>query len=506
MSERPVTAQESMAANEDRDRDDGAVLILALVVIIMATLIVIPMLKYASSVTRASRTTDQRVQRLEAVKGGLRTALSDPAALFKACGGVGVGVTAGNGRQLASPQLTIPVTTTCYLMDVNYTEDVNKRPYGIAAVQVGATLPAVFTTVPPRTDIYPGTGADGNNWRNNDTSVDRTKDKIWTPNLPLHAWRSLRSSDPYVMPPTFGSCLVYFPGTYVDPVNITSSTPVYFTSGVYYFENTVTVSGNAKVVVGGGGTEGCTTDQDAAFSAVNAPSVHNITGLGATFVFGMAGQLVVNNSTAGTGISLVFNQRYVDPTDPSTTPSASVNIMSVNGELPNSDLAQPLGDLVRAGVLSVPYSQVPTTGGAFGSATLDHYRPSTLVPPDPAIVPAPADTNPIVEVSLTAGTPTTVTVPGYVDVPQGRFLVSVPAGSGYGAASAINFAGGVLARKIEIPGDTAASFSVGVANVVSQLVLRITSVTTTGTPVVTSDAVVQVNQNGAYAVNNWSFG
>jgi hypothetical protein len=42
--------------------------------------------------------------------------------------------------------------------------------------------------------------------------------------------------------------------------------------------------------------------------------------------------------------------------------------------------------------------------------------------------------------------------------------------------------------------------------VVTQLVLRLKSMTTTGTPVVTSDAVVQVNANGAYAVNTWAVG
>jgi hypothetical protein len=304
------------------------------------------------------------------------------------------------------------------------------------------------------------------------------------------------------MPAGFDACDVYFPGTYIDPINITGPTPVYFASGIYYFENTVTIGGDANVVVGGGSVEGCTTDQYAAFYATNAPSTHNITGLGSTFVFGMAGRLVVNNATTTTALSLIFNQRYVSPTDTNTLPSATVNIMSVNGELENSDLNKPITDLIRPGVLSVPYSQAPTGALTFGAATLNKYRPSTLVPPiDPF---NPIDTVPIVEVNLTTAKPVTVTTPGYVDVPQGRFLISIDAGMGTDAA--ISFKGGVLARKIEIPFDTPATFRIGVDEVVTQLVLRIKSVTTAGTPLVVSDAMVQVNANGAYGINSWAVG
>ena len=484
-------------------RDEGAVLVLALVVVIVATLIVTPLLRYAATVTRSSRIVDQRVQRLEAVKGGLRTALADPVGLFNACQGAGLNPT--HGATLASPQLSVPVASACYLMSTNFTEDVTKRPWGVAAVQVGATLPSTFTSASPaRTDLYGGTGSDETAWRTNDTSATRTQGKIWTPNLPAHAstpW----SADPKVM--TYGgACQVYFPGTYVDPITITGSTPVYFTSGVYYFENTVTISGSANVVVGAGSVAGCTDDQNAAYGVANPPRTPNITGAGGTFVFGMGGRLVVNNATTGTGPTLVFNQRFVDPTDTKSAPSAGVNIMSVNGELPGSDLTATLGDLNRSGLLSVPFSVVPTTGTNLGPATADNYRPSTLVPPDPSVVPALPDTNPIVEINLTNATPIKVTVPGYVDVPQGRFAVAVPAGSGYGANSSINFNGGVLARTIQIPGDIPGSFAVGIASVVSQLVLRIQTITTSGTPLVTSNAVVQVNQNGGYAINSWNVG
>ena len=487
--------QRAMAAG-----DEGSALIMSLVVVIVATLIVTPMLTYAVSVTRASRLVENKAQRLEAVKGGLRTVLADPVALFKACNQDKAGVNLN--PVLASPSLLVPVQTTCALMAVNYSEDETKRPYGTTSIQAGIALPGAYT--PSSTNVhavYPGSGqSDIRAWRNV-ASLTRSIDTIWSPNLPVHAL-SPRSAMAYDMPEGFDACKVYFPGTYVDPIVISGSTPVYFTSGIYYFENSITITDNANVVVGGGGVEGCTTDQFAAFYSVNAPATHNITGLGSTFVFGMAGRLVVKNSVPYTGavtdsISLVCNQRYVSSTDTNTLPSATVNIMSVNGDLPNSDLNNSIGDLDQPGVLYVPYSLAPTGATTFGAATLNKYRPSTLVPAVP-------DNDAIVEVNLTQLTTATVSVPGYVDVPQGRFVISI--GSGLGAKAAINFEGGVLARTIEMPGDSPAKFKIGVSEVVTQLVLRLKSMTTAGTPVVTSDAVVQVNANGAYAVNTWAVG
>ena len=183
-----------------------------------------------------------------------------------------------------------------------------------------------------------------------------------------------------------------------------------------------------------------------------------------------------------------------------------MNIVSVNGELLNSDLTNTVTDLNRTGVLSVPYSLAPGTDGTLAAATVNKYRPSVLVPPDPAIVPAPADTSPIVEVNLTATGTVNMQVPGYVDVPQGRLLVSLPAGGGLGTGKTVNFTGGVLARTIEIPAGSPATFSIGIADVVVQIVVRIHSETTTDLPKIIGEAIVQVNQNGGYAVNSSSVG
>ena len=96
------------------------------------------------------------------------------------------------------------------------------------------------------------------------------------------------------MPSGFPTCRVYFPGTYPDPVVLDG--PTYFASGIYYFENEVRIVGGADVVVGLGAAQGCTSDQEAIFYAQNPPSTHNMNGLGATWVFGGRGRMVVSNA------------------------------------------------------------------------------------------------------------------------------------------------------------------------------------------------------------------
>ncbi|HRE00946.1 MAG TPA: hypothetical protein PLV68_06575, partial [Ilumatobacteraceae bacterium] len=303
------------------------------------------------------------------------------------------------------PQRTVPTRTTCEKIADAFAEDEEKRPYGVVTTQATTTTPEWFSD-PARDEkirfgVYPGGTAiqtDTALWYRDHGSLARLKGTIWTPNLPVHALSTrLPFADP--MPSGFGDCQVFFPGTYTQPVTISSAIPTYFTSGIYYFEQPVTITGDANVVVGGGSVEGCTTDQEAAFYATNAPSTHNITGLGGTFVFGYQGRLIVDNSvpsTTGNGVSLVFNQRYVHPDDVNSLPSASVNVMSVNGALAGSDLSNPLTDLLVAGVVEVPKSLAPTTPDesgtvAFADATLNKYRPSVLIPPDLPPPPEPPE-------------------------------------------------------------------------------------------------------------------
>jgi hypothetical protein len=263
---------------------------------------------------------------------------------------------------------------------------------------------------------------------------------------------------------------------------------------VYYFTDTVTFTGSANVVVGAGAIEGCTSNQDAAYFAINAPTTHNITGYGATFVFGGAGRLVISDTqTVGSGVNVTFNDRLVADQEPAVKASKSVSIMTVNGTLSGTTIANT--DLPNE--LFVPESPV-NNGTNSDDATVNSYTPSTLLPTaDP--VPAGAS---VVDISLTGPNtnPSTVNIYGYVAVPQGMVsIASAAASNGHTLA----MVGGVLAGRVVHTADVPASTQAGMINRVVQQTFKIVSTTKTGTPKVTSEAIVKINEYGQYVVVNW---
>ena len=260
------------------DRDRGATLIMALVMMLIGALIVLPTLSYTMAVTRHSRVAMDKTAADEQVKGGLRTALADPGKLYAACQG-------GNRTTVHTIASGLPgVSTTCSWLSDRQERDASTISFSVATVQAGSSVPPDAVPVAdPTASWYTNSGNLAYKAWLTDYTPTSTQSKIWLPNLPSHAL-SHPSVVGYDMPAGFPSCTVFFPGTYSTPVTITASKPVFFTSGIYYFEQPVTISGSANVVIGDGGVEGCTTDQEAAFSATNAPASHNITGVGATFV------------------------------------------------------------------------------------------------------------------------------------------------------------------------------------------------------------------------------
>lgn len=348
-------------------RDEGTTLMLVLVLMIIGSLIVIPLMQYSISVMRANTVLSDKTERLEGVKSGLRVALAQPVSLYQTCGAGGpstpinLATTSINGQT---------ISTKCYFIDYQAAQSASELRTGLVATEIGETVPAALTG-----DTWTPSGSNEAEWIDSTSKASETG-KIWLPNLPAHGL-DVRSNAGYQMPAGYPTCKVFFPGTYSDALTLTG--PVYFTSGIYYFENTVTVAGGATVVAGQGAIEGCTSDQEAAFYAVNAPSTHNIGGLGATFVFGKTGRLVVDNTTASP-ISFQFNARYVVGDDP----SAGVSIMTVNGALDNASAGI---DLVAEGRLKVPLSKVGAEPAADAvnpvlpvPATTQAYTPSTLTP------------------------------------------------------------------------------------------------------------------------------
>jgi hypothetical protein len=467
-------------ATADLHEDEGSVLILCLVFMIVGAMIVVPLMNYAMSVLRANTVLSDKTKRIESVKAGLRIALADPVSLYEQCGNGGP----NTPIRLASPQVSgQSVTTNCYFVDFATAQSADEKHWGLVATQVGQVPPAQLkgsAYVPPNPANAAGWVADA--------TTATTTNKIWLPNLPVHALNR-RAAAGFQMPSGFATCKVFFPGTYTDPVTING--PTYFTSGIYYFENEVKFVGGASAVIGLGAEQGCSDDQEAAFYAVNAPATHNINGLGATFVFGGAGRLTVDNSVAG-AIDVRFNQRYVQPGDDGAAPSQGVSIVSVNGKL-TAGVAGPLD------VPNVDYAPLSMVGGGTGAvaAAAPDYLPSTLTA---ETMVAPATTwTPIINVNLPNNLAANVSIPGYVSVPMGVVKVTNPTGK------TVKMAGGVFAAQYVIADSRAGtppvaqSVDIGFLESIVQRTFRIVS--TNG--LTKSTAIVQVNQNGAYAVNSW---
>lgn len=347
-----------------RDRDEGSALIMVLVLMIVASLIVLPLMSYSTAVLQSNSVLSDKSKRIEAVKAGLRVALADPVRLYDACGDGGPDTPVALAGTSAS---SIDVSTRCYFIDHQTAQAADQLRFGLVATRSGVTPPLELSGQ----SYLPADVTATQEWWTQTTKVSET-DKIWLPDLPTHGLNR-RSSDGTSMPAGYPTCKVLFPGTYPDPLILDG--PTYFASGVYYFEDEVRVVGGASVVVGLGAVAGCTTDQEAIFYAQSPPGTHNMNGLGATWIFGDEGRMIVDNSN-GNPISLRFNTRYVADGDVGAAPSADVSIMSVNGEL---DIDGATGiDLDAPGVIEVPASFV--AGATPALATTQDYLPSVLTP------------------------------------------------------------------------------------------------------------------------------
>ena len=461
-------------------RDEGSALVIAMAFVMIGALFVTPMLQYALTVAKSGGVQQRKAARAEAVKAAFRIAMADPSKLYDACSNSGL----HNEVTLSNFGLDLPVATKCTTIK-NATElDASQLRSAMAIIMAARTNPVGTVGTP-----YVNNQANLSAWVN-DTTKTSVGGKILLPDLPAHALTH-PSSTGFAMPSWVGNCRVFFPGTYIDPITITGTTPVYFTSGIYYFEQPITISGSANVVVGGGSIEGCTDDQTAAFEAIGAPTNHNITGYGATWIFGGAGRLVFNDATAGTGPSLQFNSRLVNDTDIASLSSRSVSILSVNGVDGGGGTAL---DFTLPGQLFVPASLNATTPAT--NAMTSGYKPSTLTPSA-----SPAPVAAIIDVSLTTANPARLWIPGYIGVPQGHISISVAAGMT--AGKDVELVGGILAAYFDQTVDQPATLQLGIVNRVVQKTFKVVSETTSGAPKIVSTALVQINDYGEYVVNAW---
>ena len=152
------------------------------------------------------------------------------------------------------------------------------------------------------------------------------------------------------------------------------------------------------------------------------------------------------------------------------------------------------------------YTFSVTATNAVGVSTASQPSLTPVIPAlslsDPPAVPPPAvspyDPTTIIEFDLPAAAAATVSIPGYVAIPQGRLLVNNPSGFD------VTIAGGVLAAQFSVTDGRDSgpqTVDIGFLESVVQRKFKIVSSLTGG--LAKSTAVVQVNQNGAYAINSW---
>lgn len=519
-----TSIEDTRPAADQPVRDQGASLVFALASIVLISMFVLPVMDYTMAVLRADSVRSTVSERTEAVKGGLRAALQDPVELYQAC--------VASGRT-TPVELAVPpglgirsycTTTRDALQDVP-----SDQRYAIALTQVGAeaAIPPNYVAPPERPEldgtigaawctsitaadelqvpcgrVFPGSGAsDIDAWQDEATATSQGA-KVFHPALPPFR-NTLSFSGGYMMPAATGACRVYFPGKYTDDVVIADSTPTYFVSGVYYFERALRISGNAQVVAGTGSMPGCVeSDAVAVADAIGAPFDASSTGVGATFVFGANGRLVIDTATSGSNMSFIMNRRLVAEEDPLHVLN-NISIMSVNGVFNGSATTR----LIRPGQLDVPVSPVQNGGALSPNPWTHFYRASNLVStPTPAVGCALPLTGvnadcPIIDVNMTTNATVTVRIPGYIAVPQGSVVLNGTPGSG--ANKSISLGGGVLAAQMQVSGEAPAFLQLGLLNPVVQKTFKIVTETVDGSPKVVSTALVQVNETGGHAVNSW---
>ena len=468
-------------------QDKGSALMLCIVFVLLGSLLIVPLLRYTATVIRANGQQRTKINAAEVARGALRTAMANPEALYDVCSDAGL----HTAVELAAPDLGLPVHMECTTVKSATELDDTELRLALATTIAGSVLPQGLVGTP-----YADSGSlDTSAWIAQTTSESQGG-MIFLPELPSHALNHPATGG-YMMPAWAGTCRVFFPGTYSEPVLVNDATPTYFASGVYYFEDSVTFSGSANVVVGQGAIPGCAEDQDAAFNAINAPFTPNVSGLGATFIFGDAGRLVVTDGGGSVGPSVQFNSRLVDPTDVGSQVSAGVSIVSVNGVTAGSTSSSALE---IPGVISVPKSYAefhPGDGTPPADAASASYHPSTLIPtvsPDP---PNPA----IIDIQFTGTGSALLFVPGYTAVPQGT--ISVYIGPGMGSGKSVQIVGGILAAQVVQSTDLPEVNQIGHLNRVVQKTFKIVAETLGQEPNIVSVALVQVNDYGEYAINSW---
>jgi hypothetical protein len=381
--------------------------------------------------------------------------------------------------------------------------------------------PTVVPTVPPAPPAVP-VATDCNNPAITPTMAFPGPGAAWSPTCQAQPWwelaGDLNSASTYdypELPPlpaylrpsvpqaTVGSCNVYFPGRYPAALTLGAGDH-FFPSGVFYFENTVTLAPGARVVAGEGRWSGCTFDAEAAF-APTAPSFHAITGKGATFVLGGNARIVSNDA------SLRINRRVSDSTSRGTE---TVAIRSVNftSAVPTAPTAVEIpNDIVYLADL---YDSANSACNASLSTTTclqraaDHsVRPTASAPIATYTASTRTPSNEIISINQSSGTAASnqFVTDGYIFVPNSKVSFSGGANTDY----RLRISAGIVASSAQfayaaMPSNTANWFVGVLDEPIQRQVELFASVTAPNGQRTESRAIMEINIDESYAINGWT--
>ena len=522
--------------------DEGAALALALVLVLVGGVIVGALLSYATGVLRALPVTESRTARVEAVKSAVRMATTmqravGPSKCFAPTSnftfnGIAVTVTCtttqvyetGSGRlglistSNAASTANIEGLGTGFAKEIDGgvfvnagllnggTADILVKNSNIAAsTYESAVTPLLRYELGEVVGLPPGPNlgdcsaalaADGfgigvtfagesvthttecvaTPWWSSagDLASDGSRRYPALPQLPTFERPGSQS--------TIGSCHLYYPGRYLGSTPLVlSGGNHYFASGIYYFERPLQITDGANVVLGEGRTPGCSFDADAAFVST-APRAHEITGKGATLIFGRSGTL----SVSGDNTTLRVNRRLSSST---TRGSEGTSIRTVSFgtataavEVPADVVLLPDGSTVVASTHSVVAS---------ASATPAEYAATTISPAADAI-------------SVQTGANSVFDVDGYIFTPSAQVSVS-----GASTAYSLRMNGGVVATRIVLalqnpPATPSANWLVGVITEPIQRQVSLQAVANVDGRQVRSTSRLEVNVDRSFAINSWT--
>lgn len=363
------------------DRDEGSVVVMALVILLLGSLAVSTLTAFHVAVIRSRVPLDRRTALENRADSALSLALTTsrrrgydstrtcpppPPQLVDVTVTIECQPQDATGRHLVSGLVTTLNSSTLESQTLpSWSGSTANAIQGAIAINTG-TLGSPATSFLADRRLPNSTGS--TTWRSATTS--------WSAVASSHDIDTPRTYPPLPPLPTFerpgsqaliGSCNVYFPGRYLGSSALVLTGGLhYFASGVYYFERSLTITSGARVVMGQGDVAGC-ADDSAAASTSRSPRRHEISGRGATLLLGGAARVVVQES------SLAINSR-LDEVDISLR-TVGFGTSTSTAVIPADSVRLANGSLVPAATHTVVPPE-STTSFAYVASTL---APSTAL-------------------------------------------------------------------------------------------------------------------------------